>query len=433
MGWFYPGEYDCRLLPHVKQYVRENGVRIFAFRNSPNVHAAYGYVHPSLEVNHPVIERHFRKALKTFQPDLVHFHDFGGLCSSLISIASDLSLITVNSLHSYWFICPKNDLIFTRTGQICPGPEAGNNCSLCITPSTRRVAMARIQATIWQTAKAVVPHKLLSLLQPPIVRLYHRWWTPGQQRRVSVAVLQNQELISAYGERERNNLRLLCDRVTMNIAVSTFVKQRFVEWGVPPERLIVQHIGTRAAEFLKPVAREIKMPVTFGYIGPLTYHKGAHTLVDAFNLLDSNLETRLIVYGDNGSQYAEGLKQRVRNGAVQFRPRYRHEDLQEILKEIDVVVVPPIWYDNAPQVVFESLSAGVPVIGARIGGIPDFVRDGENGILYEAGNAEDLAKKMTMVARDPSLILRMRTRIRTMKTMIEHVEELLSLYESLIQ
>jgi len=244
----------------------------------------------------------------------------------------------------------------------------------------------------------------------------------------------NQSLRQAYGERETENLRLLSEKVTLNIAVSSFVRARFVEWGVPSEKFIVQHIGTRAAEFLMPVTRKVEPPIAFGFIGPWNYRKGVHILIEAYSRLDGKTKTRLIVYGDPGSgnPYADRIRKMVCKPSVEFRGRYRYEDLQNVLAEIDVLVVPPIWYDNAPQVVFEGLSAGVPVIGARIGGIPDFVRDGENGMLFEAGNVNELAQKMSILANDPALIMKFRDGIRPMKTMYEHVTKTVDLYQSLV-
>lgn len=427
VGWFYSGEYDTRVSPYVKESVRENKVQVFAFRNSPNVHAAYAHVHPKHEMRHPVIEGHFRNVLLAYRPQVVHFHDFGGLCSSLIEVAHDLSILTVNSHHSYWFICPKNDLIFTPTQEICPGPDEGRNCSQCLSPSPRQVFMARSFAM----AKSTIVARMLKPTAARLLHAHRRRRAAKARHSLAPRPAAHAELVPFYGERERYNLWLLSQRVTLNIAVSSFVKARFEEWGVPPEKFVVQHIGTRAAEFLKPFPHEDRTPVTFGFLGPLNPHKGAHTLVEAFSRLGSSLPARLLVYGDNGQEYANALRRKSEKSSVEFRPSYRYEDLQNILSEMDFVVVPPIWYDNAPQVVFEALSAGVPVIASKIGGIPDFVKDGENGMLFEAGNSEELAAKMERVARDPSLIRSLRVRVKPTKTMSEHVGELLPLYVSL--
>jgi glycosyltransferase involved in cell wall biosynthesis len=198
------------------------------------------------------------------------------------------------------------------------------------------------------------------------------------------------------------------------------------DWGVP-----TMHIGSQAAEMVYPVRSGGRKAVTFGYIGPLAPHKGAHVLVNAFNSIDATLEAKLVIYGDHESDYVTALKRNVRRSGVQFRPPYPYADLPKVLEEIDCVVVPPIWYDNAPQVVFEALSAGVPVIGSRIGGIPDFIRDHENGLLFLPGDAEDLASKLVAVVSDRDLLRRLQSNVQPTKGMQEHVDELIILYKSL--
>ncbi|HLU39385.1 MAG TPA: glycosyltransferase, partial [Planctomycetota bacterium] len=78
-----------------------------------------------------------------------------------------------------------------------------------------------------------------------------------------------------------------------------------------------------------------------------------------------------------------------------------------LLALVDVVVVPSVWDDCAPLVVAEALAARAPVVGSRIGGIPDFVRDGENGLLFAPGDATDLARCLRAFADDPGLLGRL--------------------------
>jgi glycosyltransferase involved in cell wall biosynthesis len=210
------------------------------------------------------------------------------------------------------------------------------------------------------------------------------------------------------------------------------VRQRFVEWGVPNERIIVQHFGTRAAEFLCRKKKRHNGIMTFGYIGPLAYHKGAHVLISAFKKLDSG-SAKLVVYGNNQSDYGRKLMATDGLREVEFRGAYRHSDLQQILDNIDVMVVPPIWYDNSPQVVFEAFAAGVPVIGSDIGGIPDFVDHGVNGYLFAHGDAEELAKYMNALLADHTLLEKLSLNISPMITMKQHTVELSQLYERLVR
>ena len=78
-------------------------------------------------------------------------------------------------------------------------------------------------------------------------------------------------------------------------------------------------------------------------------------------------------------------------------------DVQNIFREIDVLVVPSIWYENAPLVIQEAFLSRTPVIASRIGGIPELVKDGVNGLLFDAGDPRDLKAKLEYVMNYPEV------------------------------
>jgi glycosyltransferase involved in cell wall biosynthesis len=94
----------------------------------------------------------------------------------------------------------------------------------------------------------------------------------------------------------------------------------------------------------------------------------------------------------------------------------------------DLGVVPSVWWDNAPQTVFEFLSCGVPVLGAAVGGIPDFVRDGENGVLFQGNNPFDLARRLAGVLKEPWRLNAMRRNARPTKDIDVNADELDRVY-----
>jgi glycosyltransferase involved in cell wall biosynthesis len=94
--------------------------------------------------------------------------------------------------------------------------------------------------------------------------------------------------------------------------------------------------------------------------------------------------------------------------------------------------MPSEWYENNPRTIIESFALGKPVIGARMGGIPELVKDGQTGYTFEAGNAEDLRSKIKLLIEDPNGVNRMG---RVARKLVErkynpgtHYEELLKIY-----
>jgi glycosyltransferase involved in cell wall biosynthesis len=427
VGWLYAGEYDVWPGTYVRAFNDPTGVRHFSLRNSPNVHPASARVDPADESGHPTINREFSKVMRTFRPQIVHFHDLGGLCASLIQIASERVKATIVSHHNYWFMCPRNELLRVPKLDLCALPGREEYCGRCraTLPGAKHV---RSRLRLGWAARTLIPDSM----RAGVRRMRDRCRRSPQ---IDFAVsdydaLSHQSHAAIYRQRNEYNRFLLSERCTLNLAVSSCTRGLLEDWGVPPERIVTMHIGSKAAEMARPFRSDCREGVTFGYIGPLAPHKGAHVLVKAFNSIDANLDARLLIYGDRGSGYVRKLKEDVTRKGVHFRPPYLHTDLPKVLEEIDCVVVPPIWYDNAPQVVFEAISAGVPVIGARIGGIPDFVRDQENGLLFLPGDDQDLANKILAVASDRSLLKRLQSKAQPTKGMEQHVKELVTLYQT---
>lgn len=154
----------------------------------------------------------------------------------------------------------------------------------------------------------------------------------------------------------------------------------------------------------RPAAR------TFGFIGTIAEWKGIRALLDAFVALraavpaDVRSGLRLLVGGSGDADYVAALRETYRDAGVEFLGRV---EPAAFFARIDVSVVPSIWHDPLPGVVFESLLFGVPVIGARRGGIPEMVEDDVNGLVYDPDDAGALTACMKRLVEDDGLLPRM--------------------------
>ncbi len=153
------------------------------------------------------------------------------------------------------------------------------------------------------------------------------------------------------------------------------------------------------------------------FVGPLSRHyrwKGLDTLLDAYRLVRRRVPgARLTLVGEG--ERVESL-QRLAGGEgldVRFAGRLDEVGLVRAYREASVAVLPSISdAESFGMVLAEANSCGRPVVASRIGGIPDFVRDGHNGLLAQPGDARDLADKITRVLADPGLARRLGTRGR---------------------
>jgi len=120
---------------------------------------------------------------------------------------------------------------------------------------------------------------------------------------------------------------------------------------------------------------------------------------------------------------------------TRFHGFLRPEQLKELYKKANLLVVPSIWYDNSPTVIYESFSFGVPVIGSRIGGIPELIKDGYNGFLFEAGNIEELENVLDKVIRKPEQLREMgKNASDSVKKyeIADHISKLMKIYREAV-
>lgn len=139
------------------------------------------------------------------------------------------------------------------------------------------------------------------------------------------------------------------------------------------------------------------------YLGRLSREKGVDVLMRAMALIVDKLpNVSLKIVGDGPERKnLESLVEMLHIGNwVAFAGEMDMVASSRALSEADLAILPSIWAENCPMVILEALGAGTPVIGSNIGGVPELVRDGENGYLFERGDAADLANKIMLAMCD---------------------------------
>lgn len=246
-----------------------------------------------------------------------------------------------------------------------------------------------------------------------------------------------------YGRRRAAMIGMLnsCDRV---LAVSDFVRRKFESLGVRPEVIRTMHIGSRINRLVAHHHRlvfdppaftdepwERQRPIRLVFMGYNHYYKGLGMFAESLDLLEARHLGRLdlSVYALDG-QSIEWMFRRMepRLARLTFSCGYRYDDIPWMLGGKDLGVVPSVWWDNAPQTVFEFMACRLPVLGAEVGGIPDFVREGENGLLFRGNDRRHLAQRLAEVIENPRRLTEMRARVRPPKDIEEHAAELEPIY-----
>jgi glycosyltransferase involved in cell wall biosynthesis len=358
----------------------EDGVALFGIVNRP---AAFRDLHhPEREVDDPAVRELFAGLLDELQPDVVHFWNLHNLGMSLPGACRARGIPTVLSSTNYWSICARLYLFDDRLQRCAGGSTDGRKCAACV----------------------------------------------GQP-----------DAAAAHAERRREGVRMLREDIDVHLAVSARVRDLHVQNGDDPAHVRVLRqeppqvtaIWQRTGSRREPVA-ELRRPLRVGFFGSVLPHKGVHVLVQALQLLPDRCAV-CVVLGDQEPGYLAQLRQLDAKGRVHFHGGYAEAALPALLAAVDVVVVPSVWDDCAPYVVAEALAARCPVLGSRIGGIPDFVADGRTGWLFPAGDAAALAQRLQSFHDDPQLLGRMQRAIEAPRGLPAFGADVVEVYGSLVR
>ena len=220
------------------------------------------------------------------------------------------------------------------------------------------------------------------------------------------------------------------------IAPTPHLQGFFVRAGFPPEKVMLSEYGLNL-DWIKPPSIHLsEQPLRFGYIGMLAELKGVDILIRSFNNLASSERAYLKIYGDDSHfpLYAKKLKQCAHhNPAISFPGTFSPDQIGEELGGIDVLVVPSMWYENAPLIISEAFAASVPVIGSDVPGISVLVKDGVNGLLFPRGDEKDLTRCLEKFLHEPDLLTKLRKNLPPVKSIQENGQELEKIYYKLIK
>jgi glycosyltransferase involved in cell wall biosynthesis len=169
-------------------------------------------------------------------------------------------------------------------------------------------------------------------------------------------------------------------------------------------------------------------------VGRLTPSKGVHVFTAAFTHLNGVGGFAGQIWGDPNQEpdYVKSLAATYPASApLTFKGKFARPDIAAVYSGLDVLVVPSIWYENNPLVIQEAFAAGVPVIASNLGGMAEFVKHEVNGLLFKAGDADDLARTMRRLLTEPDLLEQLRRNLPPVKSVAVEADELLAYYTAL--
>lgn len=298
--------------------------------------------------SHPQVENHFAQVLKQFCPDVIHFHNIIGLSVTIIRVAKEYGAKTILTLHDHWGFCFKNT-IMKYDGVTCRDYSQCEECQSVI--------------------------------------------NDGIQRQIPMRLRQNY-------------FKLMMREVDLFVSPSQYLAETYLKAGFSSKKMNVIWNGIDFDRFDAIQRNPHDNKVRFSFFGNFGRHKGVSTLLEALPCLNNRyrVQINLIGNGDQENFYREQLNENGCTYLVKFWGKLDNGQVHRAYAETDVLILPSIWPENQPVSITEAMAAGIPVIASNMGGMPELVEDGKTGLIFEAGNAQDLAEKMDFLIEHPDLI-----------------------------
>lgn len=311
-------------------------------------------------------------------PDIAHLHIFQHqLSPSILKEIKKNGTYVVNTVHDLKVICPNYKML--NDGEICEKCKSDKfiNCfnSKCIKGSTVNSMLNTIEA---------YTHRILK----------------------------------SY------------DYVDKFICPSKFYMNKFIEFGIPKEKVVHIPNFVDVSKFNPNYEHEDY----FVYFGRLSEEKGINTLIKSMKYVN---KSKLIIVGTGPIEKELKefvVKENIKN--VEFVGFKTGNELENIIKKSRFIVIPSEWYENAPMSIIEAMAYGKAVLGSNIGGIPEFIEDNHTGMIFNTKDEIDLASKINYLIDEEKQTIEMgkNARIRAEKLYDKtvHYEKIMDLYNEVM-
>ncbi|EIQ0325350.1 glycosyltransferase family 4 protein [Escherichia coli] len=318
--------------------------------------------------------RKLRELLQNERPDIVHFHNiYHQLTPALIKVAHDFGCKTVLTTHDYKIVCPSYSML--RDGKVCDA---------CLTGTV-------VNAFLYRCKTGSAAKSLLLSLEAV-------WQLIAKNYHMLDVIISPSEFLKEILKRKLPNSRI---EVIVNGVDDSFPLCESTDKGY------------------------------LLYVGRLSHEKGVTTLPLAHQKMRNRTPLKVVGTGPLYNELIANYPDIEFLGYVQ-----QGEALNTLIKEARAVILPSECYENCSVSVLEAMSFAKPVIGSRIGGIPEQIRDGIDGILFEPGNVQELADAMDNLIDAPekarAMGLNGRERLKGKYTLHQHMEKLLALYKEIL-
>jgi GT2 family glycosyltransferase/glycosyltransferase involved in cell wall biosynthesis len=395
----------------IRHDVTASGVTVFRINNTFQACTSFeeSYTNPDLAaVAARIID-------EQIDPDVIHLQHLTCLSTGIVTHASVTGRPVAMTLNDCWILCHRGQLL-RPDGTRCDGPFDGG-CASCIP------ADALASPTVYRAGRLTraLPLPGAAALVRVASQVQARCTSPRRLREASEARL--------------DHLRHITSSISLFLAPSATVEAWSSRLPIECWRLFRCEQGID----LRPFANLVRRPsdtLRLAFAGSLIPSKAPHVLLEAAAALPLGRVTVDLLgaltpyHGDR--TYSERLAPLLGQSFVRKLGPIPHERMADALSDVDALVVPSVWIENAPFVIREAFAAGLPVLASNLGGMAEMVRHEENGLLFAPGSSTALASQIRRLLDEPDLMAHLRQHVRPPISIQQEALKLRQRYEDLL-
>jgi glycosyltransferase involved in cell wall biosynthesis len=376
--------------------------------------------------------------------DVIHLNNLEGMPAEVLSLKDSCPKTKLLlMLHNYYPFCPQVNL-WKRESETCRDYQDGFDCINCLPH--------RVNREIVVAAHCLAFH-LKSIGVHPDSWLFKRAFAMARPfyaaYRFIGRVLENRELRAAsegdapvlrelslkadyFANRRKTFVSLINKHVDKVLAVSSRVSEIAENYGIEKDKLEIAYIGTIHAEgeWKFPKRRDFEQHLTLCYMGYMRRDKGFYFFLHTLEQMPEEMAERInVIFAAKNTDNAayeriEMLGKRLNK--VFYTDGYAHEQLDEILRDADLGVIPVLWEDNLPQVAIEMVSHGVPILTSDLGGASELGNNAD--FIFKNDDVVDFLDKLKRLLNREIRLEAFWDHAMKLVTFDEHVKQLQASY-----
>ncbi len=354
-----------------------------------------------------------RRILEEYQPEVVHAFHLDRLGAGLIDVVKSAGLPMFMTPTDFWALCPTAQLLLPD-GSMCAGPEKGGaNCvkhllSLKSKGKSDR-AIAHIPAPIWNGLTKVAKRAHIEVA----ATIDRPGWIAPRINQLDGLLVPNK-----------------------------MMQERLLQNGIKQDLMHLARFGIRKDSSAgtpdipaQMRRRDPSKKVRIGYIGTLAPHKGCHVLLNAALELPAD-QAEFHIYGnpDQFPDYMAELRETAQGRSnITFHPPFPNAQIDAVFADLDVLVVPSVWFENTPLVIYSAQKARCPVVVSDLPGLTEVIVHAQNGLSFPANDSKALKTQLSRVIDEPDLLETLSRGAVMPRSIQDYTDDVLKMWQSAMQ